>query len=100
MLIRVWPCQLNNWDEAKAEDAAEAEGEDEVVVVRTVGEDEVVDVDATTIIYLMISIGTLTNLPMINWFMIVSLMVKYNPTMWIAKPCPCLNMRKKGAKIK
>ena len=77
MLIRVWPLQLHTWDKGKAED----EAEDKV-------EDEVVDVDATTIIYLMISIGTLINLPMINWSMIISLVVNYNLTMWIAKPCP------------
>ena len=75
MLIRVWPLQLNNRDEVKAED--EDEVEDEVVVVGTVGEDEVVDVDATTIIYLMISIGTLINLPTINWSQSISLVVNY-----------------------
>ena len=95
MLIRVWPLQPNNRDEATAEGAAEDEDEDEdeVVVVRTVGEDEVVDVDATTTIFLMISIGTLTNLPTINWFTIISLAVKYNLTMWIAKPFPPIHPR-------
>ena len=67
---------------------AEGAAENEVVVVGTMGEDKVVDMDATTIIYLMISIGSLTNLPTINWFTTVSLVVKYNLTMWIAKPCP------------
>ena len=93
MLIWVQPLQLDNRDEATAEGAAEDEAEDEVVVVGTVGEDKVVDMDATTIIYLMISIGTLTNLPTINWFMMVSLVVKYNLTMWIVKPFPSIHPR-------
>ena len=88
--------QLSNQDEVKAEDEDEVkdevedEVEDEVkvMVVGTVGKDEVVDVDATTIIYLMISIGTLINLPTINWSTTVSVVANYNLTMWIAKPCP------------
>ena len=73
------------------EGKAEAAVKDEVMVVGAMEEDEVMDMHATTIIYLMISIGTLINLPTINWSKIVSLVVNYNLTMWIAKPCHLLH---------